>query len=160
MKNSILIAAVISAFAVPALADDLTLEDVRAMSDDELYALADTLSSTDEEELYKQARSEFPDAALGLQSALNKLAKSERELGACQTAIENNERSDVRALNELEPGTYFSLLRIVSVPGADVMDMTVDERRSRATKIGRQTNRTLRDFRECKREYRKLFGDG
>ena len=160
MRKPILIAAMIASIAAPAFADDLALEDVRAMSDDELYALAETLSPKNEEAFYEQARNEFPSAALGLQSALNKLAKSEQELGACETAVTNNERSDVRALNELEPGMYFSLLRIISVPTADVMDMTVDERKSRATEIGRQTNRTLREFRECKREYRKLFGDG
>ena len=66
MKTPILIAAVFAAFAAPAFADDLTLEDVRAMSDDDLYALAETLSSEDEARLYQQARKQFPAGALGL----------------------------------------------------------------------------------------------
>ena len=160
MKKPIVTAAIFAFMTAPSLAKDLTLKEVRAMSDGELYELAGTLSSEDENQLYEKARKEFPKGALGLQSAINKFEKSEHELVACQTAVENNERSDVRALNELEPGTYFSLLRIVAVPTADVMDMTIDERKSRATEIGRKTNRALREFRECKRKYRKLFGDG
>ena len=158
MRKPILIAAMIAAFAAPAFADELTLEDVRAMSDDELYALADTLSSEDEARLYEEARSEFPAAALGLQSAINKLKKSQHELEACQDALETQERSNVRSLTELEPGIYFSLLRIVSTPSDHVMDMTVDERTEEATIVGRNTNGVLRDFRICKRAYRKQFG--
>ena len=159
MRNPILIAAMIAAFAAPAFADDLTLKDVRAMSDDELYALADTLSSEDETRLYQQARKEFPENGLGLQSALNKLSKRQDELTACQAAVASGEASDLRALNEIEPGRYFSILRIVSVPTAEVLDMTSDERRAEARRAGTQTNKILRDLRECRREYRKKFGD-
>jgi len=158
MKNSILIAVVISAFAVPALADDLTLEDVRAMSDDELYALAETLSSEDETRLYQQARKQFPSKALGLQASRDELAKSSAELDACADALENNQASELRALTELEPGRYLSLLRIVSEPSKEVLDMTINERVADAKKVGRKTNRILRDFRDCKRKYRKRFG--
>jgi len=160
MKNSILIAAVISAFTVPALADDLTLEDVRSMSDDELYALAETLSAEDEEALYEQARREFPEGALGLQSVMNKFQKSENDLKACVDAVDSGKASSVRALSELEPGTYFSLLRIISNPSDAVHDMTIDERKAESKRVTRDTNRVLREFRECKRKYRKRFGDG
>jgi len=160
MRNPILIAAAIATFAAPALANEITLEDVRAMSDDELYVLAETLSAEDETRLYQEARKEFPDRALGLQSSLNKLEKSKQEFVACETALETDKVSKVRALSEFEPGTYFSLLRITSIPNDDVMDMTVAERRSKATEVGRETNRILRDFRDCKRKYRKHFGDG
>ena len=69
MRTPTLIVAMIAMMAAPAFAEDLTLEDVRAMSDDELYALAETLSSEDEARLYQQARKEFPSKALGLQAA-------------------------------------------------------------------------------------------
>jgi len=39
------------------------------------------------------------------------------------------------------------------------MDMTTDERVTDAKAVGRETNSVLRDFRDCKRKYRKRFGD-
>ena len=160
MRKPILIAAMIAAFAAPAFADDLTLEDVRAMSDDELYALAETLSSEDEARLYQQARKEFPEGALGLQSSLNKLGKRELELEACQNALESGTASKVRVLSQVEPGRYLSLLRIIAEPSNKALDMTIDERAAESRRATRETNRILRDFRECKRKYRKRFGDG
>ena len=159
MREPILIAAMIAAFAAPSFADDLTLKDVRAMSDDELYALADTLSGEDETRLYQQARKEFPSKALGLQAARNEFKKSSAELDACRNAIESDKPSALRALQELEPGRYLSLLRIVAEPSSEVLDMTTDERVTDAKAVGRQTNRIIREFRDCKREYRKRFGD-
>jgi len=159
MRKQILIAAMIAAFAAPAFADELTLEDVRAMSDDELYALADTLSSEDETRLYQQARKEFPKGALGLQATLDELEKNRAELESCRMAVETNEPSNLRALNELEPGRYLSLLRVVALPSGQVLDLTVEERHSQSKEAGRETNRVLRDLRECKRSYRKTFGD-
>ena len=160
MKKPILIAAMIAAFAAPAFANDLTLEDVRAMSDDELYALAETLSAEDETRLYQQARKEFPEGALGLQSSLNKLGKRELELEACQNALESGTASKVRVLSQVEPGRYLSLLRIIAEPSKKALDMTTDERAAESRRATRETNRILRDFRECKRKYRKRFGDG
>ena len=160
MKKPILIAAMIAAFAVPAFAGELTLEDVRAMSDDELYALAETISSEDETRLYQQARKEFPSKALGLQAARNEYARTAAELDACKVALESGKPFKLRALQELEPGRYLSLLRIVAKPSSEVMDMTTEERVSDAKTVGRETNRILRDFRDCKRKYRKRFGDG
>lgn len=160
MRKPILIAAMIAAFATPAFAGELTLEDVRAMSDNELYALADTLSSEDETRLYQQARKEFPDGALGLQSAKDELQKRTHELAECEASIERGKASDLRSLNENEPGRYFSLLRIVSLPTDEVMDMTSEERSAEAPKVGRQTNRVIRQIRDCKRAYQKSFGDG
>lgn len=158
MKNPILIATLIAAFAVPALADDLRLEDVRAMSDDELYALAKTLSAEDETRLYQQARKEFPDGALGLQAAKNELAKHQSELEACKAALASDKKSEARALNEKEPGRYFSLLRIAASPSDKVMDMTPNERAEQAPIFGRDTNRVIRDLRGCKRKHNKRFG--
>lgn len=161
MRNPLLITATAIALTTAVIAnEELTLENVRAMSDDELYALAETLSAEDETRLYQQARNEFPKNALGLQSALNKLAKRRDELDACENSIESGEPSTVRALNEIEPGRYLSILRIVSIPSNDVMDMTPAERKDEAREAGRETNRVLRDFRECKRKYRKLFEGG
>ena len=159
MRKPILIAAMISTLAAPAFADELTLEDVREMSDDELYALAESISSEDETRLYQQARKEFPEGALGLQAVLDELEKSTTELNECTTAIENDEKSKLRALRELEPGRYLSLLRIVSKPSDNVLDMTADERKAESKLATRETNRILREFRECKRKYRKRFGD-
>jgi len=159
MKNPILIVAVIAAFATSAFADDLTLEDVRAMSDDELYVLAETLSSEDEARLYQQARKQFPEGALALQSALGKQEKREVELLSCENAIECGEVSELRALNELEPGRYFELLRIVSIPTDSVLDMTPEERTMESRAVGSQTNKTVREIRECMRQYRKKFED-
>ena len=159
MKLPILIAAVIATLAFPAFADDLTLEDVRAMSDDDLYALAETLSSEDEARLYQQARKEFPKGALALQSALGKLEKREGELRSCENAIDRGEESELRALNEREPGRYFELLRIISIPTADVLDMTPEERTMEAREVGSLTNKTVRKIRECMRQYRKKFED-
>lgn len=159
MRKPILIAAMIAAFAVPAFADALTLKDVRAMSDDELYALAETLSSEDESRLYQQARKEFPEGALGLQATLDEFEKTRSELESCLVAIEVGEPSDLRALNVSEPGRYLSLLRVVAIPSEDVFDLTVEERHSKSKDAGRETNRILRDLRECKRAYRKKFGD-
>ena len=158
MRKPILIAAMIAAFAAPAFADTLTLEDVRAMSDDELYALAGTLSSDDETRLYQKARKEFPEGALGLQSVRNELDKRKDELEACQNAVESDKPSELRALNEREPGRYFDLLRIVTIPMSDVLDMTPDERTVAAKEAGLETNRTLRAVRKCRRVYRKKFG--
>jgi len=158
MTTPILIAAVIATFAIPAFANNLSLKDVRAMSDAELYSLADTLSAENETDLYQQARKEFPEGALGLQSVRNELAKREHELEVCERAVEDDEPSELRALNEREPGRYFDLLRIVAIPDQDVMDMTPDERRTAAKEAGFKTNRTLRAVRKCKREYRKNFG--
>jgi hypothetical protein len=158
MRKPILIAAMIAAFAAPAFADELTLKDVRAMSDDELYALAATLSSDDETRLYQRARKEFPEGALGLQSVRNELAKREEELEICERAIEDNKPSNLRALNEREPGRYFDLLRIVTTPSSDVLDMTPDERKASSKEATRTTNRVLRSVRNCKRAYRKKFG--
>lgn len=160
MRNPILMAAMIAAFSAPAFADDLTLEDVRAMSDDELYALAETLSSEDEARLYQQARKEFPDGALELQSATRKLEKRSVELRSCESAIESGEKSELRALNERESGRYFELLRITSVPADKVLDMTPEERTIKAREAGSQTNKVVRQIRECMRKYRKKFEDG
>lgn len=158
MRTPTLIVAMIAMMAAPAFADDLTLEDVRAMSDGELYALAETLSSEDETRLYQQARKEFPEGALGLQSVRNELSKREEELEVCESAIENGKPSELRSLNEREPGRYFDLLRIVAVPTQDVVDMTPDERKTAANGTGFDINRTLRAVRKCKRVYRKQFG--
>ena len=160
MRKPILIAAMIAAFAAPAFADTLTLKDVRAMSDDELYALAETLSAEDETRLYQQARKEFPEGALGLQATLDELEKTRSELENCRVAIEVGEPSELRALNESEPGRYLSLLRVVAMPSEVVFDLTVEERHSQSKDAGRETNRILRDLRECKRNYRRTFGDG
>ena len=160
MKTSILTAAIFAFMTVPSFAKDLTLEEVRAMSDDELYALAGTISSEDETRLYQQARKEFPEGALGLQSSLNKLRKRELELEACQNALESGTASKVRVLSQIEPGRYVSLLRIIAEPSKKALDMTIDERAAESRRATRETNRVLRDFRECKRKYRKRFGDG
>ena len=104
MRRPILIAAMIAMMAAPAFADALTLKDVRAMSDDELYSLAETLSPEDETRLYQQARKEFPRKALGLQAARNELEKSVAELDACRSALERDKPSELRALQELESG--------------------------------------------------------
>ena len=160
MKTPILTAAIYAFMTAPSFAKDLTLEDVRAMSDDELYELAGALSSEDETRLYQQARNEFPKGALGLQAVLNELDKTKNELAACEFALENNQASELRALTELEPGRYFSLLRIVSIPLTEVLDKTSDERAAESQRVTRDTNRVLRDFRNCKRKYRKRFGDG
>jgi len=158
MKAPMLIVATIAVLSTPAIAEELTLEDVRAMSDQELYVLAETLSAEDETRLYQQARKVFPEGALGLQSVRDRLEKREEELEVCERAIETGEPSDLRALNEREPGRYFDLLRIVANPTENVMDMTVDERTAAAKDVGSKTNRLLRDLRQCKREYRKKFG--
>ena len=160
MRKPILIAAMIAALAAPAFADELTLEDVRAMSDDELYALAETLSSQDESRLYQQARKEFPEGALALQSAIGKLDKRRGELRSCESAIERGEKSELRALNEREPGRYFELLRITSVPTKKILDMTSEERTTNAREVGSQTNKVVRQIRDCMRNYRKKFEDG
>lgn len=160
MKNLILIVTAIAPLAFPAFADDLTLEDVRAMSDDDLYALAKTLSSEDEARLYQQARKQFPEGALGLQSALGKLEKREGELRSCENAIESGEKSKLRALNEREPGRYFELLRIISNPIDDVLDMTPEERTMKAREVGSRSNKVVRKIRDCMRQYRKKFEDG
>ena len=159
MRKPILIAAMIAAFAAPAFADELTLKDVRAMSDNELYALAETLSGEDEARLYQKARKEFPEGALGLQSTIDKLEKARIELDACRKSLADGEASQVRALNKLEPAMYFNLLRIVAVPTDETLDLTKKERETEAKKAGRETNGIIRDFRECKREYRKRFGE-
>ena len=93
-------------------------------------------------------------------SVINKFQKSEYELKACVDAVDSGKASSVRALSELEPGTYYSLLRIISNPSDAVHDMTVDERKAESKRLTRDTNRVLREFRECKRKYRKRFGDG
>ena len=160
MKTPILTAAIFAFMTAPSFAKDLTLEDVRAMSDDELYELAGTISSEDETRLYQQARKEFPEGALGLQSAKDELMKRTDELAECQESIKRGKASELRSLNENEPGRYFSLLRIVTSPTDEVMEMTSDERTAEAPKVGRQTNRIIREIRECKRAYRKRFGDG
>ena len=160
MRTQTLIAAMITMMAAPAFADEIALEDVRAMSDDELYSLAETLAPEDEARLYQQARKEFPEGALGMQSTLDKLEKARIELEACNKSLADGEASSVRALNELEPAIYFNLLRIVAVPTADTLDLTEAERKTEAKKAGRETNRIIREFRECKRQYRKRFGDG
>ena len=158
MKTPIIAAAIFAFMTVPSFAKDLTLKEVRAMSDDELYELAGTISSEDETQLYQQARKEFPEGALGLQSVRNELEKRKGELEACQNAIQSDNPSDLRALNEREPGRYFDLLRIVAAPASDVMDMTLDERKVAAKKAGLETNQTLREVRKCRRMYRKKFG--
>lgn len=158
MRKPILIAAAIAFFAAPAFADEITLEDVRAMSDDELYALAETLSAKDETRLYQQARKEFPEGALGLQSVRDELERRKHELEVCENAVEDGEPSDLRAMNEREPGRYFDLLRIVASPSDDVMDMTSDERTTASKEATRKTNRVLRSLRKCKRTYRKKLG--
>lgn len=158
MKTPILTAAIFAIMTAPALAKDLTLEDVRTMSDDELYSLAETISTEDETRLYQQARREFPEGALGLQAAEDELQKRTIELTECEKALEKGQMSKLRSLNENEPGRYFSLLRIVASPTNAVLDMTSDERSIEAPKIGRQTNRLIRQIRECKRSYRKRFG--
>lgn len=158
MKTSILISALISLSTAPAFADALTVDDLRAMSDDQLYALSKTLLPEAENQLYQQARKEFPEGALGLQSVRDRMEKRERELEVCQSAVETGEPSDLRALNEREPGRYFDLLRIVAAPSDDVMDMTLDERKAAAKEAGSKTNRLLRDLRQCKRSYRQKFG--
>ena len=160
MKTSILTAAIFAFMTAPSFAKDLTLKEVRGMSDDELYKLADRLSSEEENQLYEKARKEFPKGALGLQAVLNELDKTKNELAACEFALENNQASELRALTELEPGRYFSLLRIVSIPSTEVLDMTSDERAAESKRVTRDTNRVLRNFRNCKRKYRKRFGDG
>lgn len=160
MKQPILTITILAFMTAPSFAKDFTLKEVRAMSDDELYELAGTISSEDETRLYQQARKEFPSKALGLQAARNELEKSIAELDACRNALESDKASELRALRELEPGRYLSLLRIVAKPSGEVMDMTADERVSDAKAVGRETNRVLRDFRDCKRNYRKRFGDG
>ena len=160
MRTPILMTAMMALMTSLAFADEVKLDNVRSLSDDHLYSLAETLSAEDETRLYQEARKEFPEGALGLQSTIDKRDKSRTELKACRAALENGEPSEVRALNELESAMYFNLLRIVSVPTAETMDMTVDERTAAAKEAGRETNRLLREFRECKREYRKRFGDG
>ena len=90
MRNPILIASDDRSLCRSGVRRRTHAKDVRAMSDDELYALADTLSSEDETRLYQQARKEFPDGALGLQSVRNELAKRENELEVCERAIEDD----------------------------------------------------------------------
>lgn len=159
MRTPILTATIFAIMTVSASAKELTLEDVRAMSDDELYSLADTLSSEDETRLYQRARKEFPEGALGLQATLNELGKTRSELENCHSAVEIGEPSELRALNETESGRYLSVLRVVAMPSDEVIDLTVEERHFRSKEAGRETNRVLRDLRECKRSYRKKFGD-
>ena len=158
MKTPILTAAIFAFMTAPSFAKDLTLEDVRAMSDGERYELAGTISSEDETRLYQQARKEFPEGALGLQSVRNELEKRKGELEACQNAIQSDNPSDLRALNEREPGRYFDLLRIVAKPSSEVIDMKPEERQAASEKATRATNRVLRSIRKCKRLYRKEFG--
>lgn len=159
MKKPILTAAILAFMTAPSFAKDLTLEVVRAMSDDELYELAGTISPEDETRLYQQARKEFPEGALALQSAIGKFEKRNGELRSCENALRIGEKSELRALNEREPGRYFELLRITSVPTDNVLDMTLEERTIEAREVGSQTNKVVRQVRECMRKYRKKFED-